>query len=243
MLELELADKSYSYAFYAASLLVFLASIAFRNAYLVALATMLLAAAALYFRSGHIINNFLMKKGRVVEVYNNYRIGENLASAVKRVGNTYFGVACAALRSGSEEQKGEVLESIVYNTSFPFEFSLGLRGVDRERMLDSLEERRRLKEIEITRSDSRKLEKLNALRRELNIIENEIRSVREQKMLALSMRLKTFSSSSDEFEAGREAYRNIEQLASSFSSSLGMECEILNGERLLSELSLERETA
>lgn len=239
MLETQLANKTYSYAFYLTSLLVFLASLAFQNIYLIAIVAALLAAAALYFRSGHIINNFLLKKGRVIEVYNGYRIGENLASAVKRVGNSYFGVACALLESSSREQNGDALASLVYNTSFPFEFSLGLRSVDRDRMLDTLEEKRRLKEIEIGRSDQKKYEKISALRRELSVIESEVRSMRGQKMLALAIKLKAFSSAGDEFEASREACRNMEQLASAFSSSLGLEFEILRGEKLLAELSLQ----
>jgi hypothetical protein len=56
----------------------------------------------------------------------------------------------------------------------------------------------------------------------------------------MAIRLKTFASSRDENDATIESSQNMERIASAFSSSLGFEHEILKGERLLEELSLER---
>jgi hypothetical protein len=240
MLENEFGNRIYSYLFYALAAVMLLASAFFHNIYLLVAAIFLLLASAVYMHSGHMLNNLLIGKGKVIEVYNKYKLSESLSAASKKVGNTYFSVSCAILNRVSGDRNGEQICSIVSNTEFPFEFSIGMRSVDKEKILDGLEERRRLKEIEISRADPKKYDKANCLRRELGVIEGDIRSIRGQKPLAMAIRLKTFASSRDENDATIESSQNMERIASAFSSSLGFEHEILKGERLLEELSLER---
>ncbi len=243
MLQFENGNRLYSYAFYALAAGVFVSSLVAQNGYLATLSAVLLFASAAYFSSGHIVNNMLLKRGVVVEVCNGYRLSEGLASAVKQIGSEYFAVSCVLLKNAPTERNGEQITSLVYNANFPFEFSIGLKSVDQGRLLDSLEERRRMKEIEIARSDPKKYDKVNGLRRELALMESEIRSIRGGRLLATSTKLKTFAKSTSEFEASREAARNAEQIANSFASALGFEHEILKGERLLEELEIEREVA
>ncbi len=239
MLDWEINNRIYSYAFYVMATATFLLGLVSGGYYLAALSAALLLVAAVYFRSGHILNNLLLKKGRVIEVYNGYTLSDDLAAAVKRASNGYVAVSCVLLSGGAAERNGEHIEAMVTKTDFPFEFSLGLRSVDHGRVLDGLEERRRLKEIEIARSDPKNYDKVNGLRRELSVIDNEIRSVRGEKLLAMKMRLRTFAKSWSATEAAREAVRNAGFISGSFSSTLGLEHEILMGERLLNELEAE----
>ena len=241
MLENEFGNRIYSYLFYALAAVLLLASAFSHNAYLLMAAILLLLASAVYMHSGHLLNNFLIGRGKVIEVYNWYKLSENLSSASKRVGNAYFSVSCAVLKRVSGDRNGEQICSIVSNTDFPFEFSIGMRSVDKEKLLDDLETKRRLKEIEISRLDPKKYDKANCLRRELGVIEGDIRNIRGQKPLAMAIRLKTFASSRDEADATAESSQNLERIASAFASSLGFEHETLKGERLLEELSLEKE--
>ncbi len=239
MLEADLQNRIYSGAFYAAALLAFLSSLAFHSIYLAALTAVLLLASALYFHSGHIVNSLLIKHAKIIEVYNGYKISGNLCSAVKRAGGAYHSVSCVLLRASGQERDGEIINTLVSNTDFPFEFSLGLERIDSGKVLDWLEERRARKEIEMSRCDPKKQERVSSLKRELAVIEGEIRDIRGQKMLSLRMRLKTFASAASEFEASRESLRNAEQLANEFSSSLALDYEMLKGEGLLDALSLE----
>ncbi|MGA3020877.1 MAG: hypothetical protein ABSD68_02930 [Candidatus Micrarchaeales archaeon] len=241
MLENDIENRFYSYAFYVLAAAMLLASALSHNIILLLMAVLFIPASAIYMHSGHVLNNFLLGRGKIIEIYNKYKVSENLSSAVKKVGNSYFSVSCAILKKVSGERNGELISSLISNTDFPFEFSIGLRSVNKEKILDGLETKRRFKEIEIARADPKKYDKTNCLRRELEIIESDIKSIRSQKPLALSLKLKTFASSSDESDAATETSQNIERLASSFSSSLGFEHEILKGERLMDELCLERQ--
>jgi len=240
MLETELGNRLYSYAFYSAAVVAMMIAMFFHSLCFLAASTLLLAASATYFHSGHIINNFLLRRGSVIEVYNNHKLSESLTSAVKRVGDSYFSVSCALLKKVTDERNGELIASIISNIDFPFEFCLGLKRVDKNKILDDLEEKRRLKEIEITRSDAKKYDRISNLKRELSVIEGEIRTIRGQNPLAFSLRLKCFASARNENDAIRESSRNATQLASAFSSALGFEYEILKGELRIEEPSLER---
>lgn len=96
-----------------------------------------------------------------------------------------------------------------------------------------------MKEIEISRSDGRKYDRLNRLKRELSVIEGEIRGFRERRPLVVEARIRTFWLGRNEAEAAMESEKNIEQLSGMFSGMLGFECEMLKGESLLEEATLQ----
>ncbi|MCL5238863.1 MAG: hypothetical protein M1286_00090 [Candidatus Marsarchaeota archaeon] len=243
MLEFDSANSAYSYAFYASAMVVFATGVLFWNPYLVALSAALLLASSVYMHSGHMMNSFLLRRGSVIEICNGYRLSEIPEAAVKSVGGRHFAVSCMTLNPTGDDRNGERLESLIYNTDFPFEFSVGLRKLDNSKVLDSLEEKRRLKEIEIARSDTRKYDRVTQLRRERGTLESEIRGIRSELLLSRAFRLRTFAESASAFGAAREAAANADRLASSFSATMGFECEKLSGEPLLEELEADRGVA
>jgi hypothetical protein len=236
MLDIELQNRGYAYAVYAAAIATLVSGILLRNAYLLAAEALLLLCSVAYLNSGHIINNLVLRKGKAIEVCMGYGLSEDLRSMVKASGNAYIAVSCIAVRSNGAERNGELLSSLVRNTDFPFEFSLGMEAINQGKVLDRLEEKRRLKEIEISRCDAKRYDRMNVLRRELGVIESEIRGIRGQKMLAMRLKLKTFCTAGSSFEAARTSASNAEKLSSAFSSALGFECETLKGERLFDEV-------
>lgn len=245
MYDAKLDGRLYSYAFYAAAVAMFVASVLSFNAYLLALALVLLSLAALSYSSGHLLNNFILgSKGAATGLYGGFSVRERLSSAVRKNGDNYLSISSALLcKNGSEETACETVETLVSNVNFPFEFTLGIASIDKNRLLEGLETKRRLKEIEISRIDPKKCDRLNLLKRELNLIEEEINAIRANKPLAIMARIRTFCLSRSELEAARESERNIDQLTGMFSSMLGFDCEILKGEDLLKEVSYQRDIA
>lgn len=233
--------RPYSYAFYSSAILMFIASIAFSNAYILAFAIASLSLAALFFSSGHLINSLILRRTGPIEPYCGFRLSRSLRSATKKVGSTYLSISAALLRqAGDMNTKDELVEALVSNMDFPFEFSIGIKGVDKDRMLEGLETKRRMKEIEVTRSDPQKLDRINALKRELSVIEGEIKNLKEEKPLSIEAKVRTFGISKSDIEAASESERNAGRLASAFAAMLGFEYEHLKGEALLEEASLQR---
>ncbi len=240
MVEKELTNRLYPYAFYSLAAAMLVASVFSFNLYFLAFAAVLLLLAAVFFSSGHLVNNLLLRRIGVIDFYGGFRLSKRLCAITRKSGNGYLSISAAILRKNSEErEKAEIVESLVSNVNFPFEFSLGIRAVDKKKVLEGLETRRRMKEIEITRSDGGKYDKVNKLKRELSVIESEIKGFRERTPLAVEAKVKAFWLGQNEAEAARESEKNIEQLSGMFSSMLGFEYEILKGESLLEEVTFE----
>lgn len=228
-------DKLYSYLFYVMAVVIFVASVLFHNLYGLVIVAFIVFVAAVYFKSGHIINNLLIKRSKLIEVYNGYSLMKDLSAAVKRVGNSYLGVSIAVLNITRElEGRTEQFKQVLESTKEPFEFCIGLIEIDRTRLLDSLQAKRRMKEIALTRIPQKSYDKANKVKREMEMIENEIRNVQGSgKSFEVSLKLKSTAISRDEAEAGREAAENLVKVANTFSTSFGLEYEILKGEDLL----------
>ncbi len=240
MVEKELTNRLYPYAFYSLAAAMLVASAFSFNLYFLALAMVLLLLAAVFFSSGHLVNNLLLKRIGVIDFYGGFRLSKRLCAVTRKNGNGYLSVSVALLRKNSEEkERAEIVESLVSNVNFPFEFSLGIRAVDKKKLLEGLETKRRMKEIEITRSDGGKYDRVNKLKRELSFIESEIKGFRERRPLVVEAKVRTFWLGQNEMEAARESEKNIEQLSGMFSSMLGFEYDILKGESLLEEVTFE----
>lgn len=240
MIEKELTNRLYPYAFYSLAAAMLVASVFSFNLYFLAFAIVLLLSAAVFFSSGHLVNDLVLKRMGFIGFYEGFRLSKKMYSVTRKSGNGYISLSAAILRkSGEEKEKLDLLESLVSNVNFPFEFCLGIRSVDKRKVLEGLETKRRMKEIEITRSEGGKYDKTNKLKRELSVIEGEIRSFRELRPLAVEARVKTFWLGQNEMEAARESEKNIEQLSGMFSSMLGFECEMLKGEDLLEEVTFQ----
>jgi hypothetical protein len=240
MVERDLTNRIYSYAFYSLAAAMLVASVFSFNLYFLVLAMILLLSAAFFFSSGYLANNFLLRRIGAVDFYDGFRLSKRMCAVTRKSGNGYLSVSVAILKKNSEErEKSEIMESLVSNVNFPFEFSLGIRAVDKKKVLEGLETKRRMKEIEITRSEGGKYDRVNRLKRELSVIESEIKSFRERRPLVVEAKVKAFWLGQNEMEAARESEKNIEQLSGMFSSMLGFEYDILKGESLLEEVTFE----
>lgn len=235
-----LRNKLYSYIFYVTSVVVLLSAMLFRDLYLVVVVAILMFVSAAYFKSGHVINNLLIKKSKLIEIYNGYVLSKNLTSAVKKVGSSNLGVSIALLNVTRElESRPEQFRQILESVKEPFEFSIGLVEVDRTRLIEGLETRRRMKEITLTRMSQKSYDKINKTRREMDLIEDEIKNVKGgSKSFNVILRIKTTSLAKEVSEAAREASDNLSKVANAFSTSFGLEYEILRGEKLLQALEV-----
>jgi len=234
----ETLNRLYSYVFYALGVVCIICAAFLSNAYLVTATSVLLLISALYLNSGHIINNILVRRSSIIEVYNGYKLSNNLDSAVKRIGERYRGVSIALLRiEKGNNASGEAVKGLIESLRESFEFGISVREADRRRIIESLDTRRRMKEISLSRMDSKRQDKINALKREIDLIGSEIQSLRKSgKALEVVARLSSFEEGESEAEAGREASSKIKHIADAFSAALGVEYDILRGEELLNFL-------
>ncbi len=235
MEEQDSLNRIYSYLFYAAAVLALICGAFLSNAYLLVLTAALLLLSAIWLNSGHMLNSLLLRRSAVVEIYNGYRISEGLESIVKRIGIGYRAWSIARLKVDRRSScTGEAVRALIEGIREPFEYSIILGEADRARILEGLETRRRMKEITLSRIDQKKQDRINALRREIDIVAAEIESVvRSGKALEVVMVIRSYADSESRSGAAGESARRIRHVADAFSAGLGLEYEVLSGERLL----------
>jgi hypothetical protein len=229
-----LDNKFYYYLFYALSATIAILSIISYNEYLIILSSLLLLTAAILLHSGHIVNNALIKRSKIIEINNGYRLNQNLTSASKRIGKTYVSIAIAIIRPRSGfNYKSEAMKELLESVKEPFELSISLSEVDKKRIIDSLETKRRVKEIAMSRLKSNSYDKINNLKRHIELIDNEMANISAGgKSFDVSIRLTAISKSDSAYESELSASKNIEMLANKFSASMGVDYEIVKGEEL-----------
>ncbi len=228
-------NVSYFLMFYAMAAVILVASVFIYRWYVVISASIMLAIAAALFHSGHAINNLLVKKSKIVEISGSYRLSQSLATAYRRIGRSYCSVAVAKVvpRPGFSYD-GRAMQDLLESSSHPFEFSISLEEVDRKRIIESLQTRRKVKEIALSRVKNGAHDKANELRRQITAIDEEISNISSgAKSFGFYMLLKTRSIAATLHESDSAARSSLEALSNKFSAALGLDCRSVHGEEML----------
>lgn len=219
-----------------ASLLIL--SILFANPFLVAICALSLLLAVVYSGSAHVLNPIIARKYGINVVQNGYRLSENLKVAIKGIESGQKAVCISLLIPSSRiTGESEKLEEIISKTRFPFEFSLQIKELEPKKIIEAYETKRRMKEIEISRTSPSKPEEISRLKRELEIIEGELAQITKGTIpTKASMKLKTYATGHSESEAANIALGRMDTLCTLFSTTYNLSAKALLGEALLLEL-------
>ena len=231
----EILNRTYSYIFYGGAALTLAGSAISGNAYLMAAAAVLLLLAAVYLNSGHIVNNLLIKRSAIVEAYNGYKASSTYDSAVKKMGSGYLGVSAAILLLEKSSEAGQMaMKNLIEGVHEPFKFTIMLKEADKRRIVEELEVKRRMKEILLARTDQKRYDRANELKREISVLESDIESInRSGKALDVIVGISSFSRSASEAEAAMESASSLRRVVDAFSAAFSIEYRILGGESLL----------
>lgn len=235
MYEYEITNRTYAYAVYLLSACVFVLALVFYNWALLIASCAILLVSVVYLHTGHIINNYLLKHSKIIEIYNGYKLGLDLTYVTKKVGKLHQGVSIALFEPNSkmENRSGQVAE-LLEAVKEPFEFSIELREINKKQLVEPLETKRGMKEIALGRLSGGSYSKLNKLKREIELLDSEIGHLTKSgKSFEMMIKMRTTVIADSEIEAGREAAKNLDSVASKFSVRLGIDYNLLKGERLL----------
>jgi hypothetical protein len=235
MKEAELFNKLLFYIIYITSVIFLLITFISGSFYLIIISSGLLLLSLIYLHSGHIVNNYLIKKSKIIEISNNYTLSSSLNSVFKRKGTQYVGISMAEIKQyGQSNISSESMKSLIEAIHEPFEFSIYFYELDKEKLLEPLETKKKMKEISLTKINENKQDKINLIKREIEILNSEIENIRSSpKSFDVSILIKSFSISNSEGEAVTQSFKTIQRIADTFSASLKLEYEIIRGEKLL----------
>ncbi|MGI0141982.1 MAG: hypothetical protein ACREBF_05050 [Candidatus Micrarchaeales archaeon] len=235
---IEFLEENSKYLIYAAFAIMLLLSIALSSATALIVSACVFLAAIAYSKSSHIINPILAKKSGIVLVSEGYRLSENTKVAVKGGSPNYSAVSIALLTPNSKVTNGsEKFEDILSKCRYPFEFCIHVAETDIKKVVDNLQTKRRIKEIELSKTPDAKPDSSNKLRREIAIIEGELFEITKgQRPTAVLLKLRSRARGRSEGEAANAALSQIEKLCNMFSATYNLGCAILSGEELLQNI-------
>ena len=232
-----LGDKLFAYSFYAISIISLLFSLLFGSALLAVLALLIAFLSIIYLHAGKLINNLLIKSNRVVVISNGYELGNNLYAAVKKGNGFYESISVAILLVNSQLPKNSLaFEQLLERVKVPFEYSIELKELSKKHILDELETKLHMKEIQLANEKPNSKE-LGRLKREISIIESEINAINSGgNPFNVEFKIKCHAASTSLIEAATISQRNAELVANLFATSLNVGYRLLKGEELLSAI-------
>ena len=126
------------------------------------------------------------------------------------------------------------MENIISHLNFPFKFVLNVEGMDLRKVLDPLETRRSIKEIELGRLPERsKEERRSRLMREIEQIESDIRAIKSSNVPVRVLHyLMTSSSGQSRVLASERAKSQIRSVSAEFDAILNSRSTPICGDEL-----------
>ena len=232
-----LGDKLFGYSFYAISICSLLFSLLFGSALLAFLAMVMALLSIIYLHTGKLINNLLIKNSRVIVLSNGYELSNNLYSAVKKGNSFYESISIAILIVNSQiSNNGLAFEQLLDKLKVPFEYSIELKELNKKRILDELETKLHMKEIQLANEKPNSKE-LGRLKREIGIIESEINAINSGgNPFNVEFKIKCRAASTSLIEATSVSQKNAELVANLFATSLNVGYRLLKGEELLNAI-------
>lgn len=226
-------NRIYSYCIYGTCLAIFIFSLISFNVMAIVFVAGMLLLSVVYMNSGHLINSLIIKGTHIVEVGGGYKLASNMQSLVRKVENGYIGVSIAVLKPTSTIETGSVaFENLLNKVKIPFEFCISLRKVDQKKILDSLETKRRMKELELSQAGS-DYKNINMIKRQISTLESEIELISHgDEPIEARIRLRCIAHAETESEASRISLRQVEHVAGIVAASFKLEYTVANGEDL-----------
>ncbi|MDE1804888.1 MAG: hypothetical protein KGH59_03860 [Candidatus Micrarchaeota archaeon] len=232
---IEYMGANAKYAIYAMFGITILIAILAASAAAIALSIILLLCSVIYSHSSHVINPIIARRSGIVLAAGGYSLGSNLKAATKPMGGGYKAVCVAVLSTGSRiTNEGKKFEEIISKCGFPFEFTVQIKNIEMRRVTEALETRRRMKEIELSRTRPSKSESISRIKRELSAIEGDIEALTSGRLpVEAIVRVRTTATAATEAEAARGCMAQAKQLCELFSVTYSLGYRMLIGEELL----------
>ncbi|MEM0149600.1 MAG: hypothetical protein QXW10_01750 [Candidatus Micrarchaeaceae archaeon] len=219
-----------------------IASVLTLNTYLVLASLMLFTIGILIYKGWEIMLPTILRRTGMIRLVGNFEIGGNQSVAVRKDGNSIIAAAYALIDiSDSEGLNPGKLEGIISKVSVPFKLVLSVKRLNMDKILDSMETARHMKENMIARlsgGGNRNIPRINSLRRELEQIESNIRSMTSGKVpLQLLYYVGTEAKSESRYTAEEDALSGLKEALGAISSATGYQYKVLSGNDLVSLLA------
>ncbi|MEM0146859.1 MAG: hypothetical protein QXR85_01800 [Candidatus Micrarchaeaceae archaeon] len=232
-------DRPLSYAFYALALASFILSIILHSALVLVVVSVLLLMSSVYAGASKFVNIAVLEllhraNGKLNNV--GYALAPGGAAATAKHGENYMSISAIRIGIGAHtlgSKIGEVLSGLNVN----IDYVVRIRQIDSHRFVEGLAFKRRLKELELAKLNSKSYIRLNELRHEIEVLDSEISAVSSSRPVDVLFVVKVFSYGASPNLASKESVSNAQGIADALGTTAGAFAELLKGDELLEVLS------
>ncbi len=215
------------------------------NEYLIALTGVLALALFVVYELWPIIEAQVFEHTNFIQLFNGFELSGSRTAAIAQTGTGYTATAGARLESlGNTDMDRQKVEKLIANINAPFKMVLQVERLNAVKMLEGLQTKKGIKEIELSRllnpKTGRGLLTANRLKAEISFLEQEIRSIANGGMpLKLSYYLMTSARAGERHAARQAAELQLKALVPEFDATFGTRSAILSGNDLIELMRLD----
>lgn len=230
------------YAIISVLVILSIASIFTLNIVVVIIALLVSMLLIAFYKLYYIIESVIFKRTNLIQVLDDCELSGDRTATIRRTDSGICATAAASLENSSDGAiDKEKIENIVANSHCTFRFVVQIERVDTYKLLDKLQTKRSMIEIEIGKLDERSsrnnIAKLNSLKRKVDQLSHEIDKVTSGSApLKVAQYIITTAFSESKTIAQERAKSQIRELASEFGALVGTRSEVLSGDELLNLL-------
>ena len=237
-------EQATSYLFLVTSVTLAIVSVLTFNIVVICAASFALLMSAIVLRMWDILDSFVFRHTNLIQLFNGFELSGDRRSAVRKSNGMAFATAVAALRIAGDGELGrDKIESIIARTEYPFKFTMQVERLNITKLLDRLNTRRNIIDIELARLDPKSqkhMQRQARLKREMEQIDNDIKNITTGEMpLKLVYYLATTAASESTYDAEERARSQIRELSSKFDALLGSKSEMVSGDELLAVMRID----
>lgn len=209
-----------------------------RDVYLLLVSILLCSAVIVLHYFKEFLDSLIFKHTNVVQVLDGYELGGDRTVVTRKIGQRYVATAGGFLKIESGSLDKDKIENIIAHFSYPFRFSMVVERLNAAGILDALQTKRNMKEIELSRiSDTGRgkgLARAMGIRRGIEQLEHDIRSISGgYAPLRIAYHIVTSAESERRYVAEEEAKAHARALLGAFDSALGSSSDLSYGDSLL----------
>jgi len=235
--------KDEKLAFYSTvtlAIIALIAGIAINSAALVALCAAFAMLSFLLDKSWYIIEALFFSHSNVIELCGKYELDGSRDVAVARNSYSFSATAVALLEGASKPVNQKDLEGLIARTGFAFKYIMHIKAVSASKVLDTLNTKRAMKEIELSRLEGSagSNAKRNMIKREIEALSNDIDMISNGAPLKMVRYISTTATAQSKIAAEETAKRQIRELMSGFSAVSGSESRLVSGTELIDAINI-----
>lgn len=232
-------DKYIAYVLLAVSVGALAASIATLNVYLIAVTAVLALTAILVHKMWGVIEAWVFEKTNLVQLFNGFELSGSRSSMVAKTAGGYTATSAARITTLGQSgiDRGKV-EDLISGMGAPFKLIMHVEKVNTPRLLEHMETKKGMKEIELSRIErpgsGKGLVLANRLKSEIALLEHEIDGIKGGGMpLKLAYYIMTSAVSESRHKAEEEAVLQMRELSVEFDAAFGTKSVVLSGEEMV----------